>query len=199
MTVGRPPHPQKDEIIAWMAETGRGYSKASREFGVSANTIKTWVAAERAKAKAAEASPARPRASARAPPRRRARGGPKDAVEAALSKVTGTASSMGRVEYYASRLDALAAATADAVDRGHGGTAKELEKVALTTRKELDLARKEEGAEAERKRRAEIRDPTTLARSLLTKLPQLLEVAEDLALAKAARLTISDWIASRER
>jgi len=65
-----PPNPQRAAALAWMAETGHGYSRCAQHFGLPVGRVKEWDKVERKRAKAAhDVDPTAPPPRPPCPPR----------------------------------------------------------------------------------------------------------------------------------
>ena len=197
----------KDEVVAWMKAEGRGYKAAARHFGLPVDRVRHWGRSRPLPSNTAEAQRAKRRARAQAQARAPSPPGapanePDDlekAQEAARQAFADpdALSLMGPVDYWRSRLVAAARVAELAVRLNHTGSARDWERMAHQARGELDGALSASLAQEEDRRRRELRDPTELARSLLSRLPQVLSVAADDDLARETIAKIKEWMKAR--
>lgn len=178
------PNPRREEILAWMASTGRGYKAAAKHFGESADTIKSW---GRPPKVAASRAPARPRTHEPEPPPPAEEDGPADIDLTAADAVT----------YWRDRLTVALRAVRVALEAKHAGVAKDWERIAAEHRGRLDLALSAHRTIMERAERAAVRDPRELARRAIAGLPRLLEVADDRTLADEVIAAVQRWQAAK--
>lgn len=186
-----------------MVATGKQYRSAARHFGLPVDTVRSWRAdVDRARADAGE--PARAKSSGPAPKRPKRKAAPDEQLEEAKRAAVAAfeepaaLSLMGPVDYWRSRLVAAATVAELAVRLEYTGSARDWERLAQSSRGELDKALvANQTAEADRKRR-EMRDPVGLSRALLSRLPRVLAVAADVELAASIAEQITEWIARRQ-
>ncbi len=156
---------RRDEVLGWMAETGRGYRAAEKQFGIPRATIQSWAQAERA------GKAVKPRARARTTTETSA---PKP--EPDWDPVSCT-----REEYLDAGIRRCLGAARTAQSQGHGGVARQWEVTAASYRDELDALREEERRKAEARGREGHVDPDQLCRRLLRQLPALVRLAPEVA------------------
>lgn len=158
-------------VLAWIAETGRGYKAAGKEFGLPYATVKGWAQAARS-----GAPPPKPNARTRARAEQAQPAVPDPSTEPAWDPTTCT-----REEFLAEGLRRCMAGRAAALGQGHGGVARQWEITLADYRRELDKLREEERRKAEARGKIEDVDVDALIGRLLRVLPRLARAAPERA------------------
>lgn len=172
------------KVLAWLADTGRGYKAASREFGVPYDTVKTW-----GKAVKAGAPPPTPNARTGARASR-------PAIAVPPPHPTTWDPSTGTYEdFLVERVKASLVARDEAIGQGHGGVARQWETTIGDYREELERTRDEQRRKDDARGRSEQVDAEDLARRLCRKAGVLARLAPD----EARRLCHALAVALGER
>ncbi len=162
----------RDEVLAWMQETGRGYRAAEKQFGIPRSTIQSWRQAAPA---AREVKP-----NARTHARVRARD-ERQAAPAPVALPPWDPTTCTREEFLVRRIHECLAARELAVQEGHGGVARQWEISAGGYRDELDELREAERRKREARGQSDQIDPDQVAERLLRAIPRLARIAPERA------------------
>jgi len=100
---------------------------------------------------------------------------------------------MHPIPFWSGRVDSAMDAAAVALSRGHANAAATWEKMGYAAREKLDESRRADEARRRREEAAAVRDPVELAARLVRRMPSLLRIVDDVAVADAVIEEIAAW------
>lgn len=155
----------RDEVLAWMASTGRGYRAAEKQFGIPRATVQAWKRGEDS------GQPVKPNSRTSARAREPA---PPPPTPVAYDPSSGTYE-----EFLIQRLVASCLARDQALAQEHAGVARQWETTIGGYREDLERVRDERRRADDAKGRSQQVDPSELARRLCRRAVDLARLVPD--------------------